>query len=79
MNNKNYCVSNIRKTKKGFYGNLNPNLITGNRKVLKHVKPIFSDKAPIYNTITLIEGHELILLLVLKYCAHSHCIWNEIC
>ena len=57
---RNYCVSLIRKTKKRFYENLSPNLITDNRKFWKQVKPFFSDKTPINNNITLIEGNEIV-------------------
>ena len=57
---RNYCVSLIRKTKKRFYENLSPNLITDNRKFWKQVKPFFSYKTPINNNITLIEGNEIV-------------------
>ena len=52
---RNYCVFLLRKIKKSFYENLNPNLITDNRKFWKHVKPFFSDKTPYTNSITLLE------------------------
>ena len=48
------------KTKKGFYENLNPNIITDNRTFWKHVKPFFSDKTPNTNSITLLERNEIV-------------------
>ena len=57
---RNYCVSLIRKTKKRFSENLSPNLITDTRKFWKQVKPFFSNKTPINNNITLIEGNEIV-------------------
>ena len=56
---RNYCVFLLRKIKKSFYENLNPNLITDNRKFWKHVKPFFSDKTPYTNSITLLEKNEI--------------------
>ena len=40
--------------------NLNPNLITDNRKFWKHVKPFFSDKPPFNNNITLLEVEDIV-------------------
>ena len=57
---RNYCVSLLRATKKSFYENLDPNLITDNRKFWKQVKPFFSDKTPFNNNITLLEGNEIV-------------------
>ena len=57
---RNRCVSLLRETKKRFYENLDPNLITDNRKFWKQVKPFFSDKTPFNNNITLFEGNELV-------------------
>ena len=56
---RNRCVSLLRETKKRFYENLDPNLIT-DRKFWKQVKPFFSDKTPFNNNITLFEGNELV-------------------
>ena len=52
---RNFCVSLLRKTKRKFYENLNPNLITDNKKFWKQVKPFFSDKTPPNNNIILLE------------------------
>ena len=57
---RNYCVFLLRKIKKSFYENLNPNLITDNRTFWKHVKPFFSDKTPYTNSITLLEKNEIV-------------------
>ena len=43
---RNYCCSLIRQAKRNFCENLDPNLITDNRKFWKQVKPFFSDKTP---------------------------------
>ena len=56
---RNYCVSLLRKTKKNFYENLNPTLISDNRNFWKYVKPLFSDKTPMNNVITLIDDNEI--------------------
>ena len=43
-----------------FYENLNPNLITDNKTFWKQVKLFFSDKTLTNNSITLLEGKEII-------------------
>ena len=50
----------LRETKKRFYENLDPNLITDNRKFWKQVKSFLYDKIPFNNNITLFEGNELV-------------------
>ena len=57
---RNHCVSLLRATKKSFYENLDPNLVTDNRKFWKQVKPLFSDKTPLNSNITLLEGNEIV-------------------
>ena len=57
---RNYCVYLLRETKKRFYENLNPNLITDNRNFWKQVKPFFSDKTPYTSNITLLEDNEIV-------------------
>ena len=57
---RNFCVSLLRKTKKKFYENLNPNLITDNKKFWKQVKPFFSDKTPLNNNIILLEDNKIV-------------------
>ena len=56
---RNFCVSLLRKTKKKFYENLNPNLITDNKKFWKQIKPFFSDKTPLNNNI-LLEDNKIV-------------------
>ena len=50
---RNYCVSLLREIKKNIYENLDPKLITDNKKFWKQVKPFFSDKTPNNSKITL--------------------------
>ena len=52
-------MSLIRDTKKQFYDNLDPKLITDG-KFLKQVKPFFSDRTPNYCNIALLEGTGII-------------------
>ena len=49
----------LRKRKRDYFRNLDPRGITDNRKFLKSVKPIFSDKVQTYQSITRIENGEL--------------------
>ena len=56
---RNFCVSLLRKTKKKFYGNLYPNLITDNKNFWKQVKSFFSDKTPLNNNIILLEDNKI--------------------
>ena len=56
---RNFWVSLFRKTKKKFYENLNPNLVTDNKKFWKQVKPFFSDKTPLINNI-LLEDNKIV-------------------
>ena len=58
--NKEISVSLIRDTKRQFYDNLDPKLITDSRKFRKQVTPFFSDKTPNHCDITLLEGTEII-------------------
>ena len=57
---RNYCGSLIRQAKRNFYENLDPNLITDNRKFWKQVKPFFSDKTPKNTNIMLLEVDKII-------------------
>ena len=50
----------LRETKNFFYENLNPKLISDNKTFWKQVKPFFSDKTPVSNIITLVEGNNII-------------------
>ena len=56
---RNWCVSLLRNTKKFFYENLNPNLIS-DKLFWKQVKPFFSDKSPSCHNITLLHDGKII-------------------
>ena len=57
---RNFCVSLLRRIKKNFYENLDPKLITDNKKFWKQVKPFFSDKSPRNGNILLLEDDDII-------------------
>ena len=57
---RNKCVSLLRKTKMNYYGNLNEKDITDNKKFWKTVKPFLSDKSINSDKIHLNENGELI-------------------
>ena len=52
----NFCVSLLRKTKKGYYANLNEKDIADNKKFWQTVKPLFSKKVKSKKKITLVQG-----------------------
>ena len=60
---RNKCVSLLRKTKMNYYGNLNEKDITDNKKFWKTVKPFLSDKSINSDKIHLNENGELIVSL----------------
>jgi hypothetical protein len=57
---RNFCSSLLRKTKKKYYGNLNTNSITDNKKFWKTINPFLSDKTQKSDKITLIENDEIV-------------------
>ena len=57
---RNYCVNLFKKEKKKYYENLDPTLITDNKKFWKTVTPLFSGKKQCANNIILIENDEII-------------------
>ena len=57
---RNKCVSPLRKIKINYYGNLNEKDITDNKKIWKTVKPFLSDKSINSDKIHLNETGELI-------------------
>ena len=57
---RNKCVSLLRKTKMNYYGNLNQKDITDNKNFSKTVKLFLSDKSINSNKIHLNENGELI-------------------
>ena len=56
---RNFCTSLLRKTKKEYYGNLNPINISYNKKCWKTVKPFFSENAVTTDNITIIDRNEI--------------------
>ena len=57
---RNRCTNILRNSKRAFYSNLNPSLISDNKKFWKVVKPFFSDKKPSNESITLVENNDII-------------------
>ena len=50
----------MRKTKKQYFPNLEPKLITDNKKFWNSVKPLFSDKITVKKIINLTENGEIL-------------------
>ena len=59
-NQRNYCVSLLRKTKKNYCSKLNEEKIADNKTFWKTLKPFLSDKTPSDEKITLIEKDKII-------------------
>ena len=57
---RNKCVKILRKAKYNYYQNLDLKNLTDNRKFWKTVKPVFTDKVQVSQTITLIENGEMV-------------------
>ena len=55
-----YCVSLLRKTKKGHYTSLNEKDVADNNQFWRTVKPLLSDKIKPSDKIILIEGEKII-------------------
>ena len=53
---RNFCLSLIRKAKKDYYNNLDHKKVTDNKSFWKTVKPLFSDKSSSLPKFTLIEN-----------------------
>ena len=56
----NYCVSILRKTKIRYYANLNEKKILDNKQLWNVVKPLFSDKSISGDKINLTENGEYV-------------------
>ena len=54
-----YCIFLIRKAKHTFFGNNNTTGVTDNRKFLRTVKTVFSDKVTARSKTTLVEKEEV--------------------
>ena len=57
---KNYTNKLLKKEKKKYFGNLDLNKITDNKKFWNTIKPLFSDSSGKSGKITLVEGEEII-------------------
>ena len=57
---RNFCVSLLRKNKRGFFAKLNHRVVSDNRKFWKTVGPLFSEKAFHKESITLINNNKTI-------------------
>ena len=57
---RNYCVSLIRRTKKEYYGNLDPKKIAYNRTFWRTIKPFLSNKSTENEKIILLEKEEIL-------------------
>ena len=57
---RNYCVSLLRKSKRGYHENLNKKNVTDNRLFWKSVKPLLSDKSRIRNRNNISEKGEIL-------------------
>ena len=53
---RNFCLSLIRKAKKDYFNNLDHKKVTDNKSFWKTVKPLFSDKSSSLSKFTLIEN-----------------------
>ena len=60
IQNKDFCISLLRKTKKRYYENLNEKSVVDNKLFWKTVKPLLSDKVAGKDEIHLIENNELV-------------------
>ena len=57
---RNYCVLLLREIKKRVHENLNPILITDNKKLWKQAKPFFSNKTATNSNIIISERNKII-------------------
>ena len=56
---RNKCLSILKGTKSYYFNNLNPKVITDNKKFWSAVKPLFLDKSKTMNTIVLYEKEKI--------------------
>ena len=57
---RNFCVTLLQKAKKQYFSNLEPKLITDNKKFWKSVEPLFSDKIAVKEITNLTENGEIL-------------------
>ena len=50
---RNKCLSTLKGSKTNYFNNLNPKVITADKKFWSAVKPLLSDKSKAMNTIVL--------------------------
>ena len=56
---RNFCTSLLRRTKREYYGKLNPSDISDNKKFWKTVKPFFSEKSVTTDSIAIVENNKI--------------------
>ena len=56
---RNICTSLLKQTKKAYYSNLNPSIITNSKLFWKTIKPVFTDKVQTNPSITLVENYDI--------------------
>ena len=57
---RNFCVSLIRETKREYFNSLNEKLVTDNKLFWNTIEPFFSDKGATREKYTLIEEEEIL-------------------
>ena len=57
---RNICVSLLKKSKRSYFGNLDVQTMTDNKKFWKRVSPLFSNKIKTKEKITLVENREIV-------------------
>ena len=57
---RNTCLSILKGTKTNYFNNLNPKVITDNKKFWSAAKSLFSDKSKAKNTIVLYEKGKIL-------------------
>ena len=55
---RNYCTNLLRKEKRKYYNDLDPKILTDNRKFWQRVKPLFSDKQKSLSTDIILVNDE---------------------
>ena len=59
-NQRNLCVTLLRKTKRDYYENLDLGKVNDSKKFQNAVKPVFGNKVTTRNNITLIENKKVV-------------------
>ena len=53
------CTSFLKKAKREYYANLNPSVMSDNKKFWRTIKPRFSDKVITSESITLVDNQDI--------------------